>query len=514
MTKIKLLTPSRIIISAICIVGLITTFLRFYKGLGAVTNLSDKFPWGLWVGFDVLCGVALAAGGFVMTAGVYLFNLKRYKPLLRPTILTAFLGYILVSTGLIYDLGKPYNIWHPLIMWNTRSVMFEVAWCVMLYSTVLMLEFSPMIFERLNLEWAQRIIHAIEIPVVITGVVLSTLHQSSLGTVFLIVPGKLHPLWYTSILPILFFISAVAVGISMIIFESYMSSKFFGRSLKFDLLVDISKFLIVALMLYFGLRFQDLLIRGNFKYIFAGTYESVFFIIETLLLAIPMISLMFKRVISSKLGLLISACSVIAGVVVNRLDVAIVGMLRSSGVFYFPSAGEIIISIFLVTIGVTVFILADKHLPVFPQEVEKEEKKMKKVAASAIIILICLAIMPTRVHAGEKDTMGVQQSENVRIQKLSMEDRKNVEPPNIITYKTKYHKSTDVHFDHKTHAESFGLKCIECHHVEKCAHCHGNDTSLMMVEESKIALHETCMGCHRMIESGPRKCEDCHKPTK
>ncbi len=367
-TKTKILTPSRMVISAICIAGLILTVVRFTKGLGAVTNLSDKFPWGLWVGFDVLCGVALASGGFVMTASVYLFNLKRYKPLLRPTILTAFLGYILVSTGLMYDLGKPYNIWHPLIMWNTRSVMFEVAWCVMLYSTVLALEFSPMLFEKLKFRWAQELIHAIEIPVVIAGVILSTLHQSSLGTVFLIVPGKLYPLWYTPILPILFFISAVTVGLSMIIFESYMSSKFFKRSLKFDLLVDMGKFLIVALMLYLGLRFQDLLIRGNLKYIFSGTYESLFFIAEIALLAVPMFALMFNRVISSRLGLFLCAISVMLGVVLNRLDVSIVGMLRSSGVFYFPSTGEIIISLFLLTIGVTVFVLADKHLPVFPQE--------------------------------------------------------------------------------------------------------------------------------------------------
>ncbi len=373
-TKTKVLTPSRVIVSAICIAGIVLTIVRFTKGLGAVTNLSDKFPWGIWVGFDVLCGVALAAGGFVMTASVYLFNLKRYKPLLRPTILTAFLGYILVSTGLIYDLGKPYNIWHPLIMWNTRSVMFEVAWCVMLYSTVLALEFSPMLFEKLKLTWAQELIHAIEIPVVIAGVILSTLHQSSLGTVFLIVPGKLYPLWYTPILPILFFISAVTVGLSMIIFESYMSSKFFKRSLKFDLLADMGKFLIVALMLYLGLRFQDLLVRGNLKYIFAGTYESMFFLVEIALLAVPMVALMFRRVISSRMGLFLCAISVMLGVVLNRLDVSIVGMIRSSGVFYFPSMGEIIISLFLLTIGVTVFVLADKHLPVFPQERESKEE--------------------------------------------------------------------------------------------------------------------------------------------
>lgn len=370
--KIKILTPGRLVILGICVAGLFTTFLRFYKGLGAVTNLSDKFPWGLWVGFDVLCGVALAAGGFVMTACVYLFNLKRYKPLLRPTILTAFLGYILVTTGLVYDLGKPYNLWHPLIMWNANSVMFEVAWCVMLYSTVLALEFSPILFEHLRMEKAQRIIHTIEIPVVIAGVILSTLHQSSLGTVFLIIPDKLHPLWYTSILPILFFISAIAVGLAMIIFESYMSSKFFHRSLKFDLLADVGRFLAVVLMIYLVLKFQDLLIKGNIKYLFKGTFEGAFFGVETLLLAVPMIALMFKRILMNRLGLFLCAVSAIIGIVLNRLDVSIVGMLRSSGTTYFPSFGEITISVFLVTVGLIVFVLADKYLPIFPEESKGE----------------------------------------------------------------------------------------------------------------------------------------------
>ena len=177
--------------------GAVVTVLRFWKGLGAVTNLSDKFPWGLWVGFDVLCGVALAAGGFTITAAVYVFNLKRFKPIVRPTVLTAFLGYTLVAVGLMYDLGKPWNIWHPIVMWNPRSPMFEVGWCVMLYLTVLALEFSGIVFEKLGWKKAIAVQHAATVPLVIAGVIISTLHQSSLGTFYLITPGKLHPLWYT-----------------------------------------------------------------------------------------------------------------------------------------------------------------------------------------------------------------------------------------------------------------------------------------------------------------------------
>jgi Ni/Fe-hydrogenase subunit HybB-like protein len=212
------------------------TVLRFTRGLGAVTNLSDQFPWGLWVGFDVLCGVGLAAGGFTMAAAVYIFGLKRMHSIVRPSILTAYLGYTLVSVGLIIDLGKPWNIWHPLVMWNPHSVMFEVAWCVMLYSTVLTLEFSPVLFEKLGWQRPLKIVKKLTLPLVIAGVLLSIMHQSSLGSVFLIVPGKLHALWYSSALPIFFFVSAVSVGLSMVIFESYLSARILGHRLKSEVL--------------------------------------------------------------------------------------------------------------------------------------------------------------------------------------------------------------------------------------------------------------------------------------
>src|SRR5690349_2698329 len=153
--------------------GLYSAFLRFTSGLGASTALSDSFPWGLWIGFDVLCGVALAAGGFTISAVVYVFNIDRFKPIIRPAILTAFSGYLLVIVALLFDLGRPYRIWHPLVMWNPRSVMFEVAWCVTLYTIVLALEFSPILLQRLGLKKPLRIIRSTMIPLVMVGVILS-----------------------------------------------------------------------------------------------------------------------------------------------------------------------------------------------------------------------------------------------------------------------------------------------------------------------------------------------------
>jgi len=246
MTRFKF-TFWKGVLAIFLLAGAYATVLRFARGLGASTHLSDAFPWGLWIGFDVMCGVMLAAGGSTLTATVYIFHLEEFKPIVRPTILTAFLGYVLVVVALLYDLGRGYRIWHPLVMWNPRSVMFEVAWCVTLYTTVLALEFAAVIFEQLRLEKLLRIQHAIAVPLVIAGVLLSTLHQSSLGSLYLIVPDKLHPFWYSPLLPVLFFVSAVCVGLAMTIFESCMSSRHFGKQLETPLLIRLGRALLVAL---------------------------------------------------------------------------------------------------------------------------------------------------------------------------------------------------------------------------------------------------------------------------
>ncbi|MBU1651106.1 polysulfide reductase NrfD, partial [bacterium] len=176
---------------------------RFMFGLGATTNLSDAVPWGLWIGFDVMSGVALAAGGFVLTATVYIFKLERYHAIVKPAVLTAFLGYIAVAVGLLFDLGLPWNIWHLIIFWNPHSPLFEVGWCVMLYLTVLLLEFFPVpAAEFSKLAKLRDFLLKLRLPLVIAGIALSTLHQSSLGSLFLIMPYNVHPLWYSPIMPV------------------------------------------------------------------------------------------------------------------------------------------------------------------------------------------------------------------------------------------------------------------------------------------------------------------------
>jgi Ni/Fe-hydrogenase subunit HybB-like protein len=358
--------------------GAVVTVLRYWKGLGYVTNLSDKFPWGLWIGFDVLCGVALAAGGFTITAAVYVFNLKRFRPIVRPTVLTAFLGYTLVAVGLMYDLGKPWNIWHPIIMWNPRSAMFEVGWCVMLYLTVLALEFSGVVFEKLGWKTAIKVQHAATVPLVIAGAIISTLHQSSLGTFYLITPGKLHPLWYTPLLPWMFYFSAIAGGLAMMIVESRLSSRALGRGLEMPLLRSIGKALLVALAFYLTVRLADMARLGVIGEIFSGSREARFFQLEMAIgVILPMVLLALPAVRRNTERLYGAGLLVVIGLVVNRLNVSLTGFEGTQGGHYVPTIAEAIISLMLVGVGVTVFTLAVRYLPIM----EKVEEPAPLAAA-------------------------------------------------------------------------------------------------------------------------------------
>ena len=327
------------VIAAIFIVGGAASMIhRFGWGLGASTNLSDATPWGLWIGFDVVTGVGLAAGGFTLCGLVYLFNLKRYKAIVRPAVLTAFLGYMLVIVGLMFDLGRPWSIWHAIIMWNHHSVMFEVAWCVMLYTTVLALEFSPIVFERLRMKRARRIIHAITIPLVIAGVLLSMLHQSSLGSLYLIIPEKMHAFWYSPMLPVFFFVSALAVGIGMTIVESYLSARAFQRTLETPLLRELARIMIGILAVYATMRLLDIGGKGMLGTIFNGTLESNMLLLEMMLfVVVPFVLFSLKNLSRTRLGLFFIAVSTVLGFVTNRLNVALTSLDQYYGSVYFPA---------------------------------------------------------------------------------------------------------------------------------------------------------------------------------
>jgi Ni/Fe-hydrogenase subunit HybB-like protein len=362
----------------------LVTILRFTQGLGAVTNLNDRFPWGLWIGLDVLCGVGLAAGAFTLTAIVHLFNLHRFEPIVRPTVLTGFLGYVLVIVGLMFDLGQPWRIWHALVFWNPHSVMFEVAWCVMLYTTVLALEFSPVIFEKFRLEGPRRLIRAITTPLVIAGVLLSTLHQSSLGSLYLIVPSKLYPLWYTPLLPFLFYLSAIGAGLGMVVLESYMSWRAFRHRLAMDLLEPLGRAMAVVLALYGLLRFQVLRRNGALALFAHPGYEEWMFMLEYGLgVVLPIVLVAIPAVRRSQRGLVTASLFAVLGFVMYRLNVSVTGMERAAGARYVPSWMELSVSLGLVAFGFAAFALAVRYLPIFSHAGKHAESRSEEAWASA-----------------------------------------------------------------------------------------------------------------------------------
>jgi Ni/Fe-hydrogenase subunit HybB-like protein len=338
---------------------------RFTGGLGAMTNLSDTFPWGIWIGFDVLSGVALSAGGFLTAGAVYIFGLRKFYPILRPAVLTAYLGYLLVVGGLMVDLGRPYNIWHPMIYWQHHSVMFEVGWCVTLYNIVLTVEFLPLLLERFHWHRALRFVHSITIPVVIAGVILSTLHQSSLGALFLIVPEKLWPITYSPLLPLYFLISAVAVGLAMTIVESTLSARAFQRSLEAPIITSLARVIPLVIILLLTIRVIDMTVRGKWVYLAPLPFQTFTFFLDMTLLLVPTFILLSPRLVRQPRIVFWAAVSVVGAVVMNRLNVAWFHMLPSAEAIYVPSWQELVVTLNLISLGVVCFGLAARYLPLF-----------------------------------------------------------------------------------------------------------------------------------------------------
>jgi Ni/Fe-hydrogenase subunit HybB-like protein len=373
------LKPLVIILLALMGIAFIIAIIRYANGIGAISNLSNSYPWAFWISFDLFTGVAISSGGFLMAGAVYIFELKQFKPLLRPSILTAFLGYIMVVIALLVDLGHPERIWYMMIHMNGTSVLLEIGICVMTYLAVLAIEFAPVVFESIKMQKIAHLIHRFIMPFVILGVVLSTLHQSSLGSLLLIQPTKLYPLWWTSILPILFFISAISIGLSMIILESSLSSRYFHRGLETHLLEKLAKAIPVVLAIYALVKFSELAVAGDFQYLFTSGWMSVMFWLEIIIgVIIPIILFSIKRVRQSENGLLIGAIIVLVGMILNRFDVSWFAVKHSdpltylpsfmSNVKYVPSLPEVALSIGIFSFGILAFGLATKYLPVFEHE--------------------------------------------------------------------------------------------------------------------------------------------------
>ena len=379
-------TPGVAALLAVTLIGVTVALYRFFAGLSATTNLTQEYPWGLWIGVDVASGVALAAGGFTTAFIGHVLHREHYRAILRPALLTAALGYTFVVLGLMADLGRYYNVWHAMFMWQGNSVLFEVGMCVMCYLNVLYLEFAPIVCERLMqmkhrprlARWAG-IVHdkleRIMFVLVIAGCVLSCLHQSSLGTLMVIAPSKLHVLWWSPMLPLLFLVSAIAVGFPMVMWESLVASWSLKLEPELPVLERLARFVPFTLGFYLLLKLFDLWNRGALPAIAEGSIESLSWVIEVGMgVVLPIVILSSPRARRSRAWLFAAATMVVLGVLLNRVNVFIIGYTPPfAQERYIPSLGEFAVTLGLIACLMLIYRICVTYLPVISAPPRKAE---------------------------------------------------------------------------------------------------------------------------------------------
>jgi len=362
------LTPTRGVLIVLALAGLVLAALRLVLGLGAVTNLNDHWPWGLWIGFDVLTGVALAGGGYSTCLLVYVLNVTKFKSIARSAMLTSLLGYLLVLLGLFMDIGRWFNFWRPFVSWGYHSVLFEVFWCVSLYTLIQLLEFGHIATEKVGSPRLHRFFEKILPVLFIIGIVLPTLHQSSLGSLYLITVGKLYPLWWSPFLPLFFLVSSFFVGPAMVMLETAISGKVhhsMPEAKVYNGLIKVSAFLIAG---YFLLKIYDLASRGVLALAFRNTLEGHMFLLEMCGgIIVPLLIAAVPAWRTSRAGQLTFSVLVVAGLILNRMNVVFTGMSRALGGHYFPSAVEWGVSIGFVALGVLAYLFVVENFDILPR---------------------------------------------------------------------------------------------------------------------------------------------------
>jgi len=510
---------------------------RMIFGLGSISNLSDSTPWGFWKGVNVIPGIALSAGGFVVTAIIYIMNREEYKRYAKVTVLLALLGYITAATALVVELGLPWMVWKPVIYWQHHSALFEVAWCVILYLTVMILEFLPVPLEETSrFAWIRKFLNKYKIVLVFLGIMISSLHQSSLGTLFLIVPSKLHALWYTPLLPLLFLISAVAVGPLVLILAVLTISWLYGKPVDKNILAKLGFWAVVVIGLYGLIRIVDLGARGMFPIIFNGSWQSAVFLIEILLsVLVPVILLGSRRMRYSQRALWIACTAASVGVVLNRANVAGI-MLNTPGPVYVPTIYEIFISIGIVAAAALVFFFCIEHFKVWEDKWEDNREKPEvhpefdrssevwlgrpRVASRTVFSMIFILSLSIG--------FAIIPNKNIRSEGIMNVVAKKARGGNTL-FVDGNHDGFGVVFPHNDHIEKNvkNKSCARCHHMNLpkdeqsgCYACHLN-----MYQQSDAFRHDwhadpgggnvACIGCHRegvaRTDETTKECKECHE---
>jgi Ni/Fe-hydrogenase subunit HybB-like protein len=368
---------------ALAVFGVGVGVYRLAAGLGTTTNLNDGYPWGLWIGFDLFV-VAFSGGAFTLATLVYVFQMHEFHAATRPTVLTGLLGYASVLVILVMDLGRWDRFYHFIIYPNINSALFEVSWCILLYTTVLISEFSPVFFQQLGWQRALAVMKKLTVPLVIIGATLSTLHQSSLGSLFIVMSERLHPLWYTPLIPFFFFVSSIAAGLAMIIGGASVSYWVFKRSLPQRVIGSFGWFLPWVLGFYGIVKLGEILLMEEVIVSFTSGVYSVLFWAELIIgCGIPIVMFMSKKVRHNRVLTLIGALCVLFGTFLNRFDTAWFALKPVPGFEYFPHWMEIAIQVGVLSAIVVVYTLIGRYFPLFEETFHRDAIDNSTAAVSA-----------------------------------------------------------------------------------------------------------------------------------
>jgi len=526
---------------AIVFAGSVAAIIRFAGGLGVGTGLNDTTPWGLWIAFK-LGFVALAGGGFTLAGLVYIFHLETFRPILRRAILMAMLGYSSFVVSLIFDLGLPWHMYR-IVNWQHHSVMFEIAWCVILYLSVLILEFSPAILEhpgldkpvfRIILHW----LHKLTLPLVIAGIVLSTLHQSSLGSLFLIMIHRVHPLWYSPWLPYLFFTSAISAGMMALVVEGFLIERLFKRGMHFELLARLGKWVMIPLALYLALRLSDLLLRGVLPGGLDGSWQSVLFLVEICIGGmLPVVLLIFKKVRESREGLLTSAILIIAGIISQRMSLSMFTMRQATGLRYFPSLAETLIAFAIPAAAILVYLFFVENLAILEKNIPTPVLDTPAIAARRTFTTVGNS---GRTVFARRSGLATFVVALMVPSMLPLPAARSNQPLNPIQPARGWelliidgnHSGYAVYFPHQEHQERLTQElgsgsgaCETCHHLNQpddqataCWECHADYYRSQSIfdhayHQQTLGGNASCTECHTQehTKQSPEICRDCHE---
>ncbi|MBF0372642.1 MAG: Ni/Fe-hydrogenase cytochrome b subunit [Alphaproteobacteria bacterium] len=364
-----LITPFTLFLAVLAAIGGYFVLQRFIYGFNAAAAFNDGYTWGIWIAYDVVIGTAFGCGGYVMALLVYVFNKGQYHPLVRPALLASLLGYGLGAVSVVVDLGRYWNMWH--MMWpgyaQPNSVMLEVGLCVAIYVMVLFVEFSPAFLERFGLTNLKRKVEKWMVLFIALGILLPTMHQSSLGTMMVIFGHQIHPLWQTTLLPLLFLMSAITMGFCIVIFEASLASAGFRRPGEAHILGGLSGVIIALQLVWLTTRFVDLHLAGKMDLVLGSGWLSGFFLAEIALFALPVLLLLPKANRTSPRPLFLAAVAMLLGGSLYRIDVFLVAYFPATpGFSYFPSVPEIMVTLGIVAFEFLAYIVLARTLPVLP----------------------------------------------------------------------------------------------------------------------------------------------------